>query len=482
VFTNAIIGTTEELSAIMPNIFIINCQANHNLGCEYNKGGNAVMLTTIQLLRQEIPGAKFATFVQLSEEFAEAHSVKVFRNRVYISKSYSLGTIVKSWSTLARSAIWAISRRHFPPLAKLAINTRELRQYHDADVIIDASMDLFSDDFGSISVIEHAKDVLIGALLKKPVVIWAQSPGPFRSKLTSWFAKIALNQAALITVREEISLAHLRELGVGTPPVYVTADPAFLMEPSSDETASEILSKEGVKIGERPLIGVTMAWTVLITEAKSSIYLKFMKSIYRLAHMVLPEKLFEFVKKIASRLNRRLDMSGFVDITAVSEIVDHIVQKLDANVILIPHDITPGLDDRIIAAEILKTVKYPDKVWMLTGEYSPQQLKAVIGRCDLFVGGKMHANIAALSMQVPTVGLQYSHKFRGIMALLGQEEFICDKLVPDEVKSKIDLAWASREHIKADLRTRIDLVKNRALQNAELVADLLQPMEKDKVS
>ena len=99
------------------------------------------------------------------------------------------------------------------------VNDRELREYADADVIVDISMDLYSDSFGAVSVLEHTKDLMLSVLSGKPVVIWAQSLGPFRSKLTSWLVKIVLNRVALITVREEISkiliIKKLLNLNVG---------------------------------------------------------------------------------------------------------------------------------------------------------------------------------------------------------------------------------------------------------------------------
>lgn len=107
------------------------------------------------------------------------------------------------------------------------------------------------------------------------------------------------------------------------------------------------------------------------------------------------------------------------------------------------------------------------------GDYSAPELKAVIGKCDLFIGGKMHANIAATSMHVPTVGMQYGHKFYGIMRLLGQEQYVCNKFTVEELKSKVDRAWADRERIRGELAAKTDILKKYAFYNAKLVEDLL---------
>jgi polysaccharide pyruvyl transferase WcaK-like protein len=166
-------------------------------------------------------------------------------------------------------------------------------------------------------------------------------------------------------------------------------------------------------------------------------------------------------------------MASYVDNKVIAEIADYLAEKLDAYVLLVPHDYNPAADDRELLKDILKEVKRNERVKLLAGEYSAPQLKALIGQCDMFVGGKMHANIAALSMCIPTVGIQYSSKFYGIMGMLGQERYVCDKLTFHEVTAKVDEAWSSREEIRAELKTKLDTVKKQALRNCELVKQLL---------
>ena len=70
---------------------------------------------------------------------------------------------------------------------------------------------------------------------------------------------VNLNKVALITLREEVSLEYLMKLGVNKPPIYVTADPAFLLKSAPEGRITEILNAEGIKIGTRPVIGVTLS-------------------------------------------------------------------------------------------------------------------------------------------------------------------------------------------------------------------------------
>jgi colanic acid/amylovoran biosynthesis protein len=442
---------------------------------ENNKGCVAVLISTLKILRTFIPDAEFTTFFQVSDRFANQNCVKVVRNKLLTSKSFSLGTVLKSSSNLFRCALWAMLHNHFHTIAKALINNKELSEYANADIVIDVSMDLFSDDFGFIAVIEHSKDILLSILLKKPIVIWAQSLGPFKSKLTSWLVRFALNRTTLITIREEISMKHLQELSVNAPPIYVTMDPAFLLEPASEERAKEILAIEGIDIRHRPMVGVAMSWLILLTKAKTSVYLQYLKSIYRIAKFFLPERLFITVITRTQHF-KLLDMSSYLGLETMIQMVNYLVENLDATVVLIPHDITPSLDDRVVGREILQKTEHPNRVKLITEDYSAAEIKAVIGQCDLFIGGKMHANIAALSTYVPAIGIQYSHKFHGIMRLLGQEEYICDRLNIEELKAKIDKAWSNREKIRAQLKANMNTVKERSLYNGKLVSELLKTL------
>jgi colanic acid/amylovoran biosynthesis protein len=453
-------------------ILLTNCHNYYNLGCQYNKGGSAVIISTINMLRKYIPDAEFSTFIQMPDDFANAYKIKIVNNKMFRSKCYSLNTTSQSSLNLIRAILWRITHKRFPLFAKGLVGNRELKEYLSADIIIDVSMDHYSDDFGFIAITEQSKDMLIGVFLGKPVIVWAQSVGPFRSRLTSWLVKYTLNKISMILLREDISAFHLKELGIHIPFMNITADPAFTMEPATKERASEILLKEGIDENTKLLAGMTISWTALMGATRRSTYLRYIESLYRLSHLILPEGFFNFLQHKAS-VFKWLNMSSFIKTEDIVKIINHLVEDMDASVVLIPHSVDPGLDDRKVMVEVLIKLKQSVKVHMLAGDYSAPELKAVIGCCDLFIGAKMHSNIASLSMSVPTIGIQYSYKFAGIMKTLGETEYICDDFNPEVIIPKIDKAWSNRELIKADLKNKLNLIKGRSFQNAKIVADFL---------
>ena len=166
----------------------------------------------------------------------------------------------------------------------------------------------------------------------------------------------------------------------------------------------------------------------------------------------------------------------------IKEICNYLTKELDATVLLVSHVIFPkgwsgaeGDDGRIMAQTVYQHVSNKDKVKPVVGEYTTEEIKGIIGQCDLFIGMKMHANIAALSQGVPSIGLSYSYKFRGIMGMLGQEECICDcaTVTLEEVISKINSVWEKRESIREELESKLAGVKELSLANGELAKEII---------
>ena len=466
----------------MTNILITNCTCSHHGDCEYNKGSAAVMVGAIETLKKFIPDVEFTTFVQYSSDFSERYNLKVIPHATHQLMFFSFYDSLRSSFNLFRAALWRILYDYFGINANILVNTKDLKGYTKADIIIDLSMDLYSDDLGTRSVIEHSKDLLCGVLLKKPVVIYAQSTGPFRTMLTSRLARFTLNKVSLITVREEMAMDHLREVGVDKTPIYLTADPAFPLVPTPAERIDRILSIEGIKKDDKPIIGMTLSPVILTIDIKKSKYLTTIKTIYDVIKYFLPEKLTRVMVKTITRSvnlsNTDLKLLG-KQMEAILQVIDYLVDELGATVVLIPHTISPESelgplgDDVTLLKKIYKIKKYKNNVKLISTAYTTEEIKGIIGQCDMFIGSKMHAHIVALSQYIPTVAIAYSYKFHGIMKMLGQEKYICDEITTENLISKINDAWIKKEKIREELKSKVEFVKERSLLNGKLVKELL---------
>lgn len=461
----------------MKHVILLNCQADYSKNNAMdNKGGEAINTATVESIRQYIPEAQFSTFMQLPDDLAKKIGIKVIKNRSFQFKPFSPITSFNSSIDLAMAYMWSFFNKYFGMNVHSLLQRKKLREFKKSDVLIHVGGDLYSDDYGLRTIVEHSKDIITAHLLNKPVVIYAESLGPFDSRLSSWIARNALNRANLITVREEISKQNLDKLGVNVPPIYITADPAFLFKPAPRKRVQEILAMEGISETERPIIGVTMGNTNLMGSAKKSNKVKLLKSLYYKMQYVLPESIFRpFMLKL---LNSKC-YSGFSKSAASSEtiakVIDYCIEKYNAKILLIPHVIPlPGafFDDRNLLQEIYSLVNNKNSVKNI-GNYSGDELKGIIGSCDMFIGAKMHATIAATSQSIPTVAIAFGHKFFGVFRILGLEKYVCSTFNDEELIKKIDEVWVNSDEIKKDLSEKMVFVKQRSLLNAKLVKDLL---------
>ncbi|MCK4824863.1 polysaccharide pyruvyl transferase family protein, partial [bacterium] len=114
-------------------------------------------------------------------------------------------------------------------------------------------------------------------------------------------------------------------------------------------------------------------------------------------------------------------------------------------------------------------------------EYMADELKGIIGLCDMFIGCRMHSTIASTSMSVSTIAVVYGHKSHGVIGnMMGQGKYFIEieKYTPNELlselKAKIDHAWANRDSISNELKELAEAAKERALLNGSLIKGLLE--------
>lgn len=395
--------------------------------CVLNKGDAALRLGGLPYLKKYIPDAEF-TIMTL---FPEIDSKIYYEERVV----RAIDSPLKALNVAVRCTLWKMLHDYFRfknNTVKNLIEVEGIREYLNSDVVIDISGDSISEVTGFRGTIYHFLHLWLSVTLNKPTVIYAQSVGPFRR--TKPFAKRLLNKVDLITLRGKISYDYLQEIGINRPPIYLTADLAYLMAPASVERIDKIFLDCG--ISGKSFVGLSVS--NLITKYYGS-------------------------------------YDKFVELMA--KVVDYIVKELDATVIFIPHVTGPKRrdDDRIIAKDIYKSVKEKGKAKLIEEDYTPQEIKGIIGRCDLFIGARMHACIGALSMCVPTINISYHHKSNEMMAMFGLEENVLSarKLNYVNLTSKINEAWTNREEIKARLLSKINGVKREAMRNAEIVKEFI---------
>lgn len=411
-----------------------------NFGSKLNKGSAALLNSMVKTLNKFIPDADFilhSSYMDYNQNNIKEEDSIFKPSKELISKTPLKLTIAPFFMFL-QCCLWAVLNKYFKLNIYKLIDERRLQSYYTTDVVVTTGGDSLVDEgFGvssTIFVFLNLCNISFAILLNKPVVIYAESVGPFNSKLNKFAAKFILNKVKLIMLREEISKGYLEKLGIDKPQIHVTADSAFLLEPVPYQEARQLLLKEGISKSGKPLIMIS-------------------------------------VNKLIS--NDR-------NIKLMAQVVDYLIDTLNATIVFIPHVIEKGSDDRIAADDIYNLVKNRYKIIRIKNEYTPEEFKGMIGQCDLFIGSRMHPTIASTSMYVPTIAITHSHKAYGIIGkMVGQEKYVLhiNQLNYVTLISIINDAWYNRTEIKKDLESNIKVVKERALLNGKLVKELLDSLE-----
>jgi colanic acid/amylovoran biosynthesis protein len=294
-------------------------------------------------------------------------------------------------------------------------------------------------DYGEAAVKHYFFPIAVAKALRKPVYVFAQSISPYKKKKMLNFAKHYLDKVDLITVREKLSYDYLRSIAIESA-FYLTADPAFLLRPSSQERLSEILEREGIQGNADLTIGISVSETV----------------------------------------TKWGDGDGDTFLRLMSLVSDTLVERYNARIIFVPHVTYPEShnNDLNTSANILTLIKKKESVHILKDDYSCRDLKAVIGTCDIFIGARTHATIASSSQSIPTIALAYSIKAFGIMGdVLDREHCTCDikTMTAEELLAKVGYLIENRGQIRQSMGKRLEAIKERSRLNGILAQEFFSP-------
>lgn len=386
----------------------------------HNKGDLAMQLTAARLLSEQ--GVEVVSSVPFPDLDRPAYAAA----GVEIVSSNRRKLIRASWQ-LARLGLWRLLGRR----PRWLVNDANLAGFRDADVVIDLSGDMLTEDYGPHVAYSHFVPLLKALLLDRPLIILAQSIGPFR--WTKGLAKAILRRAALITVRDPLSRSYLVELGLEPP--TVTADLAFALKAASriNNGPAPLISPAGA-----PVLGVSISALT------------------------------------ASHHRRRAEGHDFY--AEVAAALDGFASRHSAEIVFVPHVTGPSeaKDDRVAAERVRELMDHESHA--VRADLSPADVKALIAGTSWFLGCRMHANIAALSSRVPTVAIAYSHKTPGIMERLGLDEYVLDvsQVTRSTLNNSLDRLVASSDSVRAHLEKVLPDVELAAKRNVELTMDHLK--------
>jgi len=163
------------------------------------------------------------------------------------------------------------------------------------------------------------------------------------------------------------------------------------------------------------------------------------------------------------------------------KVVDFIISELNANVVFIPMQIPI---DRDFAFELIENIQNKDRIKVITGEYTPQEIMGIIGQMDMVVGMRFHSLVLAAGMGVPMIGVIYLHKSNCFLKQIEMERFavhIGDGILwenrdinPSGLIENIKKVWSNKETLKKEITDKVRELKRKELMNIKSCKILLE--------
>lgn len=417
----------------MKKILIINAHSSKN------KGDAAIIISMIQTIRKFVPDSQITISSRYPEDDSlyEEFGCKVVdqitrfpdKNFPFIKRLVFLIKELKTANNFVKSS-------KIPPNRSKDI----FKAYQEADIIVSCGGGfLYSHPKLHIeaSLIMHLGQIYFANRLNKKVILYSQSIGPFRSRVSKKIANFVLKEVTKITIREELSKVFLKDININNP--IVVGDSAFTM--SSDDfdiVKDNLLDLDYSKFN----VGVTVRqWEFPRQENPKELYKEYIHS--------------------------------------VANAIEYVVKKHKATVYLVPQVTgpTPIEDDRISNKHVMDELddEVRGSVKILSQDYRPEELKAIYSKFDLFIGTRMHSNIFSLSSLVPTIAIAYEPKTTGIMKLLNLSKFVVDinKITSKDLINRIESCINDLESYKGHLKEHIPLMVKRAEEPAKIIKNLM---------
>lgn len=210
-----------------------------------------------------------------------------------------------------------------------------------------------------------------------PLVLSPQTIGPFESQPYKAMAAFAMNRAAAVVARDDMSLSVARALAPKAH-TMLSVDVAFVL-PYVDRSAERGRPKLRIGVNASGL-------------------------------------LFHQAETGRNRFGLSYDYAQMT-----RDLLSQLCARTDVEVHLVPHATSgsdPADDDGALADRLHAMFPQTIRVPNFPG---PSEAKSYISSLDFLVAGRMHACIGAYSSGTPVVPVAYSRKFSGLFDMLGYD-------------------------------------------------------------
>lgn len=314
-----------------------------------------------------------------------------------------------------------------------------LKRIVETDLVVDITGgDSLSDIYGMHRFIMRFLHKWVIIQLGKELILLPQTYGPFKRPIAKLIGRYVLKHASLVYTRDPNGVEYVRGLlndPGGNGKVHFAPDVAFVLDPHEPENI-DVGSLDNVRTEDTVVVGLNISG-LLFNGGYTKNNMFSLKPDYR-------ELLYS--------------------------IIDLLMKDERLLVLLIPHVFGPigsVESDRDACLKVYQALneKYKDRLFLARGEYNHNEIKYIIGMCDLFIGSRMHTCVAAMSQYIPTIGLAYSKKFQGVFQSIDAEQLVIDmrQKNQEEILGTITKFFKQQKVIAEHIKKIIPEVQKRVI-------------------
>jgi colanic acid/amylovoran biosynthesis protein len=331
-----------------------------------------------------------------------------------------------------------------PALRKAIVrSTPWIRTISETDMVGDVrGGDSFSDIYGFKNFFMGFLMAWTVLLIKGSIVHFPQTYGPYKSPIARWLARFLLKNSTVIIARDKTSQKVAQELIGPGRRVYLSPDVAFSLLPVPPD-----------KMELNPPLTGPFPVNVIGLNVNGLMY----NGGYSRQNM----------------FGLKMNYANFLPEMVVALLAEH-----PGELWLVPHTYAPhgNVESDNEASQKLRDQlpgSLRHRVRVVSAEYDQHEIKWIIGKCDFFIGSRMHSCIAALSQGVPCVGVAYSRKFAGVFESIAAEEWVVEgrEVSDEEAIARIVELYRKRDDVRSDLINRSESARRQLTEIFQRLID-----------
>ena len=287
---------------------------------------------------------------------------------------------------------------------------------------------LLQDNTSTRSLLFYLSSIWLAKKLNLKIMFYANGIGPLKKSLGRTLTKKVMNRVDVITLREKLSFAELKEMDIVRPRIQLTADAALTVAEGCPAEGIDIPGLAGLPAG-RPLLGISLR--------------KYP------GHEKFEHERYEAV---------------------IARIADYMADTYGAFPVFIPMQYPDDLPVLRNAA-----AKMHSKNFIVNEKLDVFQTYRLISKMHMVLGMRLHALVFSAVAAVPMVGLVYDPKICGFLNYINQPSAGDVRCLKYENLEKLTrYVWQNREELSRQLSAGIPALKEKARENAKLAVELIE--------